>query len=104
LTRYVVDAPTPIKGGSTLEYVIGGGAMAGCLGAVAFDALDLATKGLDPCRQFIERQGAEVLLYRQGKRVLRFRGKEVVEIHGPALTGAAPKSISLRDDTRAQGQ
>ncbi len=78
--------------------------MAGSFGKAAFDADNLGPERLDPRRQFVERQGAEVLLYRLGKRVLRFRGKEVFEIHGPALTGAAPKSISLRDDTPAQGQ
>jgi len=66
-----------------LEQVIGGAAVAGGVVAVRLDPSDLGLEHLDPMRQLVERQWAKVLLDQFVERILRFRGKEIVEIHPP---------------------
>ena len=56
--------------------------MAGGIVAMRLDARDLGPERLDPCRQLVERQGAQVLLDQLVERILGFRGEKIVEIHG----------------------
>jgi hypothetical protein len=46
------------------------------------DAADFLPERFDSKLQFVDRQGAEVLLDQLVQRVARFRGKKIVEIHG----------------------
>ena len=50
--------------------------------AMGLDPCDLGPQRLDPRRQFVDRQGPQVLPAKLDQRILRFRGKEIVEIHG----------------------
>ena len=69
--------------------------MAGGVAQVTLDSVNLGLQCLDPLGKLVERQGPEVLLDERHERIVRFRGKEIVEIHSlRTLTRAGPKSIS----------
>lgn len=56
--------------------------MAGGVVAMTLDAFDFGLESFDSSGKLIERQRPEVLLDEQDERIVRFRGKEIVEIHG----------------------
>ena len=57
--------------------------MARGLGAMTLDPFDLLLERLDPRGELVEGERAQVLFGHCDDRIVGFRGKEIVEVHGP---------------------
>ena len=57
--------------------------MARGLVAMALDPFDLGLERLDPRGEFVEGERTEVLFGQTDEGIVGFRGKEIVEVHGP---------------------
>ena len=55
--------------------------MARGVGHMQFDPRNFFLKSCNPLLELVDREGSKVLLEKQGERVLRLAGKEVILIH-----------------------
>ena len=94
MNSYVGGKAAPIKGDADLDWtklpetrlrspeqLIGGASVGFGFGHVRFNAGNLTFKHCDPLFELGHRQRPQLLFARQGQRIDRPRGKEVVLIH-----------------------